>query len=148
MSMWPALRFGAGILTDAPAACSIIGSTGMHMRAQRAGDVALNPERTGYVMCLPVPGMVALIQSNMAATLNIDWILDVAGDFLASSGVAQDRAADPPHRRLDGGVAARQPDLSPYISDAGDAGPCRRHRPRQPDRAEPRASTSPTWSAP
>ena len=115
---------GAGILTDAPAACSIIGSTGMHMRAQRAGDVALNPERTGYVMCLPVPGMVALIQSNMAATLNIDWILDVAGDFLASSGVAQDRATL--IRRIDDWMAASRPGsliYHPYISDAGERGP-------------------------
>jgi erythritol kinase len=58
--------------------CSIAGSTGMHMRlAPSAAVVKLNPECTGYTMAFPAPGMLAQLQSNMASTLNIDWLLDV-----------------------------------------------------------------------
>jgi erythritol kinase len=47
--------------------CSIIGSTGMHMRfVADPAEVRLNPERSGYTMAFPVPGAVAQIQSNMA----------------------------------------------------------------------------------
>lgn len=115
---------GAGIVTDRPAACSIIGSTGMHMRAMSAEAVSLNKERTGYVMCLPIPGMVAMMQSNMAATLNIDWVLDLAAGLLADFGSAQDRKAL--ISRIDGWMAQSEPGrllYHPYISDAGERGP-------------------------
>lgn len=115
---------GAGIVTDAPAACTIIGSTGMHMRAQTAADAVLNDELTGYVMCLPLPGMIAMLQSNMAATLNIDWALALAGDLLASFGTPQDRAAL--IGRIDGWMADSTPGgliYHPYISEAGERGP-------------------------
>jgi erythritol kinase len=56
--------------------CTIVGSTGMHMKiAPTAAHVKLNAELSGYTMCFPVPGMYAQIQSNMASTLNIDWLL-------------------------------------------------------------------------
>src|SRR3954454_7673210 len=67
---------GAGVWTgERGVACSIVGSTGVHMSSVGSGDARLNPEGTGYIMALPVPGMVAQMQTNMAATLNIDWIL-------------------------------------------------------------------------
>lgn len=115
---------GAGIVTDAPAAVSIIGSTGMHMRAQTAATVVLNSELTGYVMCLPLPGMVAMMQSNMAATLNIDWVLDMAADLAADLGTPQSRAAL--IARIDGWMAQSTPGAlmyHPYISEAGERGP-------------------------
>jgi erythritol kinase len=115
---------GAGLVTDTPAACTIIGSTGMNMRAQRAEEVQLNPHRTGYVMCLPLPGMVAPLQSNMAATLNIDWALALAGDLAASFGPRPDRAEL--LARMDGWMADSTPGaliFHPYISDAGERGP-------------------------
>lgn len=115
---------GAGIVTDAPAACTIIGSTGMHMRAQMAADAVLNTELTGYVMCLPLPGMIAMLQSNMAATLNIDWALALAGDLAASFGAPQDRATL--IARIDGWMAESTPGAllyHPYISEAGERGP-------------------------
>lgn len=115
---------GAGIVTDSPAACTVIGSTGMHMRAMTAQSAVLNGERTGYVMCLPLPGMIAMMQSNMAATLNIDWALGLAGDLLAQFGASQDRAAL--IGRIDQWMADSVPGqmiFHPYISDAGERGP-------------------------
>lgn len=115
---------GAGIVTEAPAACTIIGSTGMHMRAQTAASVALNSDRTGYVMCLPLPGMVAMLQSNMAATLNIDWALALAGGLAADLGAPQEKAAL--IARIDGWMAQSTPGAllyHPYISEAGERGP-------------------------
>jgi len=96
----------------------------MHMRAKPAGDVVLNEGRSGYVMCLPLPGMVAQLQSNMAATLNIDWALALAGDLLADMGASHDRAAL--IGRIDGWMAQSAPGAliyHPYISDAGERGP-------------------------
>jgi erythritol kinase len=116
---------GAGIFTDgAPAACSIMGSTGMHMRATATKDVFLNEERTGYVIPLPLPGVVSQVQSNMAATLNIDWALRLAGDLMAEGG------REPTHAELvakiEGWLAASRPGAliyHPYISEAGERGP-------------------------
>ncbi|MEZ5904393.1 MAG: hypothetical protein R3C69_04535 [Geminicoccaceae bacterium] len=57
--------------------CSIVGSTGMHMRfLPDARQVELAPEPSGYTMPFPVPGSVVQMQSNMAATINVDWITD------------------------------------------------------------------------
>ncbi len=116
---------GAGIhLPGAPGGCTIIGSTGMHMRATLAQDVALNPGRTGYVMLLPVPGMVAQIQSNMAATLNLDWLLDLAIGLAADLGQEVTRADLV--ARIDGWLAQTAPGqilYHPYISTAGERGP-------------------------
>ncbi|MFN4143104.1 FGGY family carbohydrate kinase, partial [Aestuariivirga sp.] len=72
--------------------CTIVGSTGMHMKiAPSAAHVKLNAELSGYTMPFPVPGMYAQIQSNMASTLNIDWLLDVGRDVLSSQGVERSR---------------------------------------------------------
>lgn len=105
--------------------CSIVGSTGMHMRlATSADDVRLNADRTGYTMCLPIPGVYAQMQSNMAATLNIDWILSVAGGLLKSMGIEKSKAELLAH--LDGWLAEasdRPPIFHPYISEAGERGP-------------------------
>ncbi|TIM59728.1 MAG: carbohydrate kinase, partial [Mesorhizobium sp.] len=61
---------GAGLLDrERKPGCSIIGSTGMHMRlAQTPDEVLLNEARTGYTMTMPAPGVFAQMQSNMAAT--------------------------------------------------------------------------------
>jgi erythritol kinase len=105
--------------------CSIVGSTGMHMRyADSAADVRLNEGRTGYTMCLPIPGGYTQMQSNMAATLNIDWIINVAGGLLKGMGVEKTKG------ELLGQVdrwlaeASGQPVVfHPYISEAGERGP-------------------------
>lgn len=95
---------GAGAHTgDAGAACSVMGSTGVHLRSVAAEDVVLTDAMTGYVMCLPVPGQVTQMQSNMAATLNIDWLLTVVEDLLADMGQPVARADLV--TRIDGWVA-------------------------------------------
>jgi erythritol kinase len=117
---------GAGLYDPAPGVgCSIIGSTGMHMRLASSADaVVLNEEATGYTMPFPVAGHYAQMQSNMAATLNIDWLLDLARDLLAGEGVARSRADL--IRGLDERVLAVRPGellFHPFISDAGERGP-------------------------
>ena len=105
--------------------CTIVGSTGMHMRvAPTASDVKLNAEMSGYTMCFPVPGMYAQMQSNMASTLNIDWLLDVALDMLKNEGF--ERSRGDLLKGMDERIMARPAGrilYHPYISHAGERGP-------------------------
>ncbi|MFT4012687.1 MAG: FGGY-family carbohydrate kinase [Paracoccus sp. (in: a-proteobacteria)] len=105
-------------------ACSTVGSTGVHLRAVRSQDVHLNAEGTGYVICLPIPGIVTQVQTNMAATLNLDWILGVA------AGIMSDMGQPVTHRdlvdRIEDWLARSRPGqilYHPYISEAGERGP-------------------------
>jgi erythritol kinase (D-erythritol 1-phosphate-forming) len=105
--------------------CTIIGSTGMHMGLRPdLNTVLLNAERTGFTVAFPAPGMVAQMQSNMASTLNIDWLLDVAIGLLADQGVSKNSADL--LKGLDDKVLAREPAklmYHPYISRAGERSP-------------------------
>ena len=105
--------------------CTIVGSTGMHMRLQPdVSKVKLNTEKSGYTMAFPAPGMVAQIQSNMASTLNIDWLLDVARGILKEQGVEKSRGDM--LKNMDEKLLAREPAkimYHPYISKAGERGP-------------------------
>ena len=68
--------------------------------------------------------MYAQIQSNMASTLNIDWLLDVGRDVLAAQGLERSRG-DLLHG-LDARLMAAEPARAifhPYISQAGERGP-------------------------
>jgi len=117
---------GAG-LYDAVAdtGCTIVGSTGMHMRlARRIEDVSLNADRTGYVMAMPIPGVSAMIQSNMSSTLNIDWLLDLAAELIGHyhDGITRSELIS----RIDQWVECSENSsllYQPYISDAGERGP-------------------------
>jgi erythritol kinase len=116
-----------GGLYDASRAigCSILGSTGMLMRmAHSADEVALNMACSGYTMALPGSGLYAQSQSNMAATVNIDWLVELARQACAMAGIESHRhtllAAVEAH------VAAAAPGSSlyhPYILQAGERGP-------------------------
>ena len=116
---------GAGVYGGAgDVACSTVGSTGAHLRAVRAQDVHLNAQGTGYVICLPIPGMVTQVQTNMAATLNLDWVLGIA------AGIMSDMGQPVTHRdlvaRIEGWLAQSAPGqivYHPYISEAGERGP-------------------------
>jgi erythritol kinase (D-erythritol 1-phosphate-forming) len=105
--------------------CTVVGSTGMHMRLRPdVNSALLNAERAGFTVIFPAPGMVAQMQSNMAATLNIDWLLDVAIGILADNGVSKSRADL--LKGLDEKVLGREPAkllYHPYISWAGERSP-------------------------
>ncbi|TGQ17806.1 MULTISPECIES: FGGY-family carbohydrate kinase [unclassified Mesorhizobium] len=105
--------------------CSIIGSTGMHMRlAETPDEVLLNTAKTGYTMTMPAPGVFAQMQSNMAATLNIDWVLGLASGILASQGIT--RSNGEMIALVDHWIAASEPAsliYQPYVSEAGERGP-------------------------
>ena len=86
--------------------------------------MTLNEARTGYTMAMPAPGVHAQMQSNMAATLNIDWLLSVFAGLLRAQGVEVERKAL--IARLDEWVASAAPAsllFQPYISEAGERGP-------------------------
>ncbi|TPI57024.1 MULTISPECIES: FGGY-family carbohydrate kinase [unclassified Mesorhizobium] len=117
---------GAGLLDrERKPGCTIIGSTGMHMRlAETPDDVQLNEAATGYTMAMPAPGVFAQMQSNMAATLNIDWVLGLASGILASQGIT--RSNGEMIALVDAWIAASQPAsllYQPYVSEAGERGP-------------------------
>jgi erythritol kinase len=104
---------------------TVFGSTGMHMRfVPTVDEVRLNPDRSGYTMCFPVPGAAASMQSNMAATLNIDWLLDVACEAAAFAGARTSRTEL--LASLADRVLAAPPGAAiyhPYIFEAGERGP-------------------------
>ncbi|MCL4137697.1 UNVERIFIED_CONTAM: hypothetical protein GTU68_003655, partial [Idotea baltica] len=121
-----ATALGAGLYDPvADTGCTIVGSTGVHMKLARSlNDVVLNGDGTGYTMVLPIPGVTAMIQSNMASTLNIDWILDVAVELIGpyKPGLTRNELID----RIDQWVGDSTPSrmlYQPYISDAGERGP-------------------------
>jgi erythritol kinase (D-erythritol 1-phosphate-forming) len=122
----PCTALGAGLLDrQGSVGCTIIGSTGMHIRLARSShEVVLNEECTGFTMPLPVPGTYAQMQSNLASTLNIDWLVDLALDVLKAAGVHRSRAE---HLvELESQVLAAAPAqmlFHPYISEAGERGP-------------------------
>ena len=115
---------GAGVHTGTPgAACSTIGSTGVHMRAVRDDAVQLQGD-SGYVICLPAERMVTQVQTNMAATLNLDWALRMAVDLMSETGHPHEYANLVAH--IDGWMERSQPGTllyQPYVSEAGERGP-------------------------
>ena len=105
--------------------CSVIGSTGMHMRlAHGAHDVTLNDACTGYTMVMPAPDTCAQMQSNMAATLNIDWLLDLAVEIAGALGADTNRKTA--LAMIDAQILAARPGAAlfhPFIHTAGERGP-------------------------
>lgn len=117
---------GGGLYDPARAvAVSIVGSTGMHMRlATSAADVAIGGEASGYTMPFMVPGTWSQMQSNMAATLNIDWAVDLACEAAGLLGHQVERKEALP--RLDAAVLdapAAAALYHPYIHPSGERGP-------------------------
>ncbi|NLQ18319.1 carbohydrate kinase [Marinomonas sp. M1K-6] len=116
---------GAGVHTGQDnVACSVIGSTGVHMRSVLSDDVFLNDQGTGYVIALPIQGRVTQVQTNMASALNLDWLLNVAAELLKDFGcecTPQMLVNKVEHwlQEADEGQLL----YHPYISDAGERGP-------------------------
>jgi erythritol kinase len=117
---------GAGIYEPGRAiGCSIVGSTGMHMRfVPDASTIRLASEPAGYTMPFPVQNSVTQMQSNMAATLNIDWVVDRAREAAQLLGRPSDRRSA--LAMLDARVLEARPAAvlyHPYIHEAGERGP-------------------------
>lgn len=116
---------GAGVHTgDEGVACSVVGSTGVHMKSVDAEDVYLNDAGTGYVIVLPIQNRVTQVQTNMASALNLDWLLNVAADLLSDFGCSQ--SSHELVSKVDGWLKTTMPGqllYHPYISDAGERGP-------------------------
>lgn len=117
---------GAGIYgTGTDSGTSIIGSTGMSIRLadddfERPADAPLS----GYRMVFPVKGKTALLQSTLAATLNIDWLVGIADQAVQLAGHKSDHAAM--LHALDAAVLDAAPASAmfhPYVSAAGERGP-------------------------
>jgi erythritol kinase len=117
---------GAGVVGGGgdDVACSVIGSTGVHMRATLAEKVHLNAAGSGYVIALPIPSVVTQVQTNMATTLNLDWVLGLAAGLMREAG--QDVSHADLVTSIDRWLAASPPGqliYQPYISEAGERGP-------------------------
>ncbi len=117
---------GAGLYgAGDDAGVSAIGSTGMHMRlVADVARVAPSTVMTGYCMPFPVPGHTIQSQTNMAATLNIDWLADIVEDAaaLAGGGGAREQVL----RGLGEAALRARPGAAlfhPFISVAGERGP-------------------------
>ncbi|WP_316860187.1 FGGY-family carbohydrate kinase [uncultured Cohaesibacter sp.] len=117
---------GGGLFDpEGRAGCSVLGSTGVHMRlALTPDDVRLNGECSGYTIPFPHEKACIQMQSNMAAAINIDWIVDVARDVLATRGIRPSRSeflesADEIIREQSSGGLL----YHPYISPSGERGP-------------------------
>lgn len=105
--------------------CTIVGSTGIHLKlVRRFEDVTLNDECSGFTLPMPIDGVYAQFQSNLASTINIDWVLDVAVDLLSELGEPRERRELIP--MIDQWVAQSRPSsllYQPYILEAGERGP-------------------------
>ena len=117
---------GAGIFgAGAQVGVTVVGSTGVHMRlVTDVAHVTPSPLLTGYCMAFPVPGHTLQLQTNMASTLNIDFIAGLVIEAAALAGATLSREAA--LEALNAGVASARPGTviyHPYISTAGERGP-------------------------
>ena len=117
---------GGGLFDpEGRAGCTVLGSTGVHMRlALTPDEVLLNGECSGYTIPFPYEKACIQMQSNMAAAINIDWIVDVARDILATTGNKPSRSefletADMMIKEQSTGQLI----YHPYISPSGERGP-------------------------
>lgn len=116
---------GAGINdSKSQSGLTILGSTGIHTRlAPNAESVKLNTARSGYTMIFPDSAYLQM-QTNMVATINLDWLLNIGCELLASQGVMRTR--DDLLASIDESILSINPGTTlfhPYISRAGERGP-------------------------
>ena len=106
---------------------SIIGTTGMHLRLVPEPDqVVPSAAMTGYCIPFPVPGYTLQMQTNMAATLNLDWLVHLVQDAACLGGAEASRDNQDILRALDDAVLKARPGavlFHPFISSSGERGP-------------------------
>lgn len=110
---------------NAEVGVSILGSTGMHMRAlSEPAEFVRSEGLTGYCVLAPGASGAAQVQTHMAASLNIDWVADLARQSMALLGESRSRAQVV--AALDALVDGARPAAAlfhPFISTAGERGP-------------------------
>jgi erythritol kinase (D-erythritol 1-phosphate-forming) len=115
--------YGAGI----EAGVSILGTTGMHLRLVPEVDhVVPSAEMTGYCMPFPVPGYTLQMQTNMAASLNLDWLASLVQDAARLSEADANIETGEILHILDRLVMEVRPGAllyHPFISSSGERGP-------------------------
>ncbi len=112
--------------------CSVIGTTGMHIKMETGvKNLELGDVVSGYTMLVPgAPGAAMRMQSNMSATLNLDWfaglLAEAAAMFSAKGeGAEGSGGAAESLQRLDAAAAGAPPGdalFLPYI-ESGERGP-------------------------
>lgn len=102
--------------------CTILGSTGVHLKGMAAEDVVVDDDSGGYVLLLPLEGRVAQMQTNMSGTLNLDWVMGLGRDLVADSGHPVPDLMEKLEQWLEPGEVP-PPLYHPYISTAGERGP-------------------------
>ncbi|MEL6585760.1 MAG: FGGY-family carbohydrate kinase [Pseudomonadota bacterium] len=116
---------GGGYLPGQDTGCTIVGTTGVHISCKPEAAVQLNPDqRTGYVMLMPDRGIVAQLQTNMAGTMNIAWVLGLAEDVCKSLNIAISR--DDLLAHMETWMGDSDPArliYHPHVSEAGERGP-------------------------
>lgn len=117
---------GAGLYDpEVSVGLTIVGSTGIHMRLFDDPDQIAPHNQAGYTIPFMAPGTWVGMTSNMAATLNIDWIVSLARELIAATGLKP--PGDAELLALLDRRAGEQPPgallYHPYICEAGERGP-------------------------
>lgn len=116
---------GGGLYNNgAASAMTIMGTTGIHMRyAGSAAEVQLPEQNTGYTIAFPGGGFVQL-QTNLAATINIDWVLNLAVEAITAQSyeITRDDILSTLDSHIENTTAGSVL-YQPYISNAGERGP-------------------------
>ncbi len=117
---------GAGAVDeDGFHACSILGSAGVHVRLAPQAPAVARPV-VGYTTQLARQELWVRYLANMAASLNIDWLVDLLGEAAGAlgSGAAPTRADR--LRAIDRLAASARPArllYFPYLAPAGERAP-------------------------
>ncbi len=105
--------------------CSVLGSTGMHGWVTDDLEAIMPSAEAGYTIAMPLLGLRVRLVSHMAATLNIDWLINLLGSAAElAGGIALPRARM--LERLDTlalNSTAGQAIYHPYIAESGERGP-------------------------
>ncbi|MDQ2694796.1 MAG: FGGY-family carbohydrate kinase, partial [Pseudomonadota bacterium] len=117
---------GAGIYDKTrDLGCTIVGSTGIHLILYHGLEEIEPKNQVGYTMPFCVPGTWAGLMSNMAAALNIDWLLNCAQQLVGSCG-STDMSRKELLGLLDRKAGEAPPGTliyHPFIFEAGERGP-------------------------
>ena len=100
--MCSALASGLHDMATAPG-LSVVGSTAIHLRFAPKRRLPFSCRRTRPATLCRFPiRSYAQMQINMAGTLTIDWMLDLARDVLASEGARPRKVRFDQHNRRPG----------------------------------------------